>query len=126
MGEPIKYRCERSCGRFRQGQVYTLERLDALARGAILAGYLVASGGWCAPSETVYASLPVDAGKGMLALPHMQVERGTIRFGTPDQDKQPEKPRKARKKAAPKSDTLESIGEATAAGLDGLRGPAGA
>lgn len=123
MGVPVKYKCERDCGRFRKGHEYTLERLDALARGAVLAGFLVASGGWCAPSETVYSTGPLVAQDGLL--PHLQINRGGITFGTPDQAEQPEKPRKTRKKAAPKPDTLESIAAASAAGMEALRGPAG-
>ncbi len=43
-------------------------------------GSLVAAGGWCAPSETVY-DLSMDATtEGMVSLPEIAVRRGGIRF----------------------------------------------
>lgn len=42
-------------------------------------GSLVAAGGWCAPSETMYDFLPVEAPAGLLSLPEVTVRRGGIR-----------------------------------------------
>jgi hypothetical protein len=43
-------------------------------------GSLVAAGGWCAPSETLY-DLPSDESlEGMVSIPEVQVKRGGIRF----------------------------------------------
>lgn len=41
---------------------------------------LVAAGGWCAPSETVYDFLPVAAPTGLLSLPEVTITRGGVRF----------------------------------------------
>ncbi|AJE32524.1 hypothetical protein B842_03355 [Corynebacterium humireducens NBRC 106098 = DSM 45392] len=51
-------------------------------------GSLVAAGGWCAPSETIYDFLPVEAPTGLLSLPELTIRRGGIRFPKePDFDK---------------------------------------
>lgn len=46
------------------------------------AGGLVASGGWCAPSETLYDLLELESRDGMLSLPEVGVARGGIQFTT--------------------------------------------
>lgn len=43
-------------------------------------GGLVASGGWCAPSETLYDLLEMESRDGMLSLPEVGVARGGISF----------------------------------------------
>ena len=43
-------------------------------------GSLVASGGWCAPSENLYDFLELETREGMLSLPEIQVNRGGINF----------------------------------------------
>ena len=40
---------------------------------------LVASGGWCAPSETVYDLLELETRDGIFSLPEVQLKRGGIR-----------------------------------------------
>lgn len=43
-------------------------------------GSLVAAGGWCAPSETVYALLEDESRDGLISLPEINVTRGGIKF----------------------------------------------
>jgi hypothetical protein len=43
-------------------------------------GSLVAAGGWCAPSETLYDLCQYETLEGMLSIPEMTVTRGGIRF----------------------------------------------
>jgi hypothetical protein len=43
-------------------------------------GSLVAAGGWCAPSETLYDLCAVEAVDGIVSIPEFQVNRGGIRF----------------------------------------------
>lgn len=43
-------------------------------------GSLVAGGGWCAPSETLYDLCQIATTEGLLDLPTIQVNRGGIRF----------------------------------------------
>lgn len=43
---------------------------------------LVAAGGWCAPSETVYDFLDIPAASELLSLPEVNINRGGIRFPT--------------------------------------------
>lgn len=45
-------------------------------------GSLVAAGGWCAPSETMYDFLPTGAPTGLLSLPEVGMARGGIKFPT--------------------------------------------
>jgi hypothetical protein len=45
-------------------------------------GSLVAAGGWCAPSETLYDFCEGESLDGMLDLPEVQVRRGGIRYTT--------------------------------------------
>lgn len=43
-------------------------------------GSLVASGGWCAPSETLYDLFEVESRDGLFSLPEVNVPRGGIRW----------------------------------------------
>ena len=43
-------------------------------------GSLVAAGGWCAPSETVYDLLEDESRDGLVSLPEVNVTRGGIKF----------------------------------------------
>lgn len=45
-------------------------------------GGLIASGGWCAPSETLYDLLELETRSGLLSLPEVGVSRGGIQFTT--------------------------------------------
>jgi len=45
-------------------------------------GSLVAAGGWCAPSETLYDLCSNESLDGLVSLPEIQVNRGGIRFTT--------------------------------------------
>lgn len=41
---------------------------------------LVAAGGWCAPSETIYDFLPTPSAANLFSLPEISVARGGLRF----------------------------------------------
>lgn len=43
-------------------------------------GGLIAAGGWCAPSETLYDLLELESRSGLLSLPEVGVSRGGISF----------------------------------------------
>ena len=43
-------------------------------------GNLVAAGGWCAPSETLYDLCALESTDGLIDLPELQISRGGIRF----------------------------------------------
>lgn len=43
-------------------------------------GSLVAAGGWCAPSETLYDLVGDESTEGILSLPEVNVKRGGIRY----------------------------------------------
>jgi hypothetical protein len=43
-------------------------------------GSLLASGGWCSPSETVYDLFELEGTDGLVSVPEFQVARGGIRF----------------------------------------------
>lgn len=45
-------------------------------------GSLTASGGWCAPSETIYDLCSLESADGLLSIPEVMVRRGGIRFTT--------------------------------------------
>lgn len=47
---------------------------------ALTGNSLVAAGGWCAPSETVYDYLDVPAASGLFSLPEISVARGGLRW----------------------------------------------
>lgn len=130
----MKYMCIRTCGIYRKGHTYDIERpLPVLAMSAIRAGFLAASPGWCAPSEVVYDQLaPVDVNDGLLSLPEGAIKRGGIRHSVVGESgpevivplpEQPKKVRKPRKKVADPT-TLESLAAETSSGLDDFRGPA--
>lgn len=46
----------------------------------IKGGSLIAAGGWCAPSITVYDMCQLESTDGLLSVPEIQVSRGGIRF----------------------------------------------
>jgi hypothetical protein len=57
--------------------------MDAVGREARLSGgSLIASGGWCAPSETMYDLCAPEVVDGLISLPEVGVTRGGIRFTT--------------------------------------------
>jgi hypothetical protein len=60
------------------------DHLAALAASAnehrLPGGNLVAAGGWCSPSETLYDLCALESTDGLLDLPELQVSRGGIRF----------------------------------------------
>jgi len=60
------------------GDSHVLER--AAQESRLQGGSLVAAGGWCAPSETLYDLVELEAADGLLDLPEIQVRRGGIRF----------------------------------------------
>lgn len=43
-------------------------------------GSLVASGGWCAPSEVIYDLCEMETREGLLSVPEINITRGGIRF----------------------------------------------
>jgi hypothetical protein len=43
-------------------------------------GSLLASGGWCAPSETVYDLFDISGADGLISVPEFQVNRGGIKW----------------------------------------------
>lgn len=45
-------------------------------------GSLVAAGGWCSPSETMYDLAADESLEGIISLPEVQVKRGGIRYTT--------------------------------------------
>jgi hypothetical protein len=59
-----------------------MDVLDAAVREASLpGGSLIAAGGWCAPSETVYDLCPeLESTEGMVSLPEIGITRGGIRY----------------------------------------------
>lgn len=54
----------------------------ATDEGSLDGGSLVAAGGWCAPSETLYTFLGIPAATELLSLPEININRGGIRFPT--------------------------------------------
>jgi len=54
----------------------------AVDESRLVGGGLVASGGWCAPSETLYDLLELESRDGMLSLPEVGIARGGISFTT--------------------------------------------
>lgn len=55
--------------------------LNAAARESRLpGGSLVAAGGWCAPSETLYDLCQIATTEGLIDLPSIQINRGGIRY----------------------------------------------
>jgi hypothetical protein len=61
----------------------TMEAMErAVLQANLPGGSLVAAGGWCAPSETIYDLCALESTDGMLSLPAVQVSRGGIRHTT--------------------------------------------
>lgn len=58
---------------------YVLAR-EAIRQSRLPGGSLIAAGGWCAPSETVYDLCQDESTAGIISLPEMGVTRGGIRF----------------------------------------------
>ena len=54
--------------------------LEAAKQSRLSQGDLVASGGWCAPSETVYEIADVACPDGLWDIPEIQLNRGGLRF----------------------------------------------
>lgn len=52
----------------------------AIDQTRLKGGSLIASGGWCAPSETMYDMVETETRDGMFSLPEVGVRRGGIRF----------------------------------------------
>jgi hypothetical protein len=74
-------------GEFTQGNQYDdYDLLQTVAREARLpGGSLVAAGGWCSPSETVYDMCQLETVSNLLDLPEMNISRGGLRY-TPGPD----------------------------------------
>ena len=53
---------------------------NAVSEKNLPGGSLVASGGWCAPSETLYDLLETESSDGLVSLPEIHVARGGINF----------------------------------------------
>jgi hypothetical protein len=54
--------------------------MDAAKEARLPGGNLIASGGWCAPSETLYDFCSLETVTGILSLPEVTVRRGGINF----------------------------------------------
>lgn len=54
--------------------------MAAARESRLSGGSLVAAGGWCAPSETIYDILTLETIDGILDVPEVQVNRGGVRF----------------------------------------------
>lgn len=70
---------------FADGAVVTTEDpTDAMKfatnEKALPQGSLVASGGWCAPSETLYDLVDISEAANLISIPEIQVNRGGIRY----------------------------------------------
>lgn len=62
-------------------QATAVDALDYATNEANLeGGSLVAAGGWCAPSETVYEFLGTEAAGDLLSLPEISIKRGGVKF----------------------------------------------
>jgi len=48
--------------------------------GPVTAAALVAAGGWCSPSETLYDFCPTAPAQGLVSLPEVNIKRGGIQF----------------------------------------------
>lgn len=63
------------------------EHVDAVLARAVdqsrlPGGGLIAAGGWCAPSETMYDLLEMETLSGLLSLPEVGISRGGVQFTT--------------------------------------------
>lgn len=57
--------------------------LDAAAdEGNLAGGSLVAAGGWCAPSETLYDLLNMSTSEGLISVPEISASRGGLKWAT--------------------------------------------
>jgi hypothetical protein len=70
---------------FPESQVVTTEDPTDAMKAAVNekglpGGSLVASGGWCAPSETLYDLVDISEAANLISIPEIQVNRGGIRF----------------------------------------------
>jgi hypothetical protein len=54
----------------------------AMSESRLPGGSLVASGGWCAPSETLYTMCELESRDGLLSVPEVGVSRGGINYTT--------------------------------------------
>ena len=60
-----------------EGSLATMRAAD---QSRLDGGVLTASGGWCAPSETVYSFTERSCADGLWDLPEIQINRGGLRF----------------------------------------------
>jgi hypothetical protein len=67
-----------SAGTSKAAAIAMLEYAASEAR--LPQGSLVAAGGWCAPSETIYDVFEIETRAGMLSAPAMQLPRGGLEF----------------------------------------------
>src|SRR5690606_38095700 len=56
--------------------------LDIVDYAASQRNSLVAAGGWCSPSETLYSVCEMETDSGLIDLPEVQAGRGGIRHST--------------------------------------------
>lgn len=62
-------------------QATAVDALDYATNEANLeGGSLVAAGGWCAPSETVYDFLGTESAGDLLSIPEISIKRGGVKF----------------------------------------------
>lgn len=61
-------------------QTLTAAVENAVDESKLHGGSLVAAGGWCAPSETLYDFLPTTGAENLFSLPEVSVTRGGLRF----------------------------------------------
>jgi len=54
--------------------------MDAAKESRLPGGSLVAAGGWCAPSETLYDFCSLETSTGLLSIPEVTARRGGINF----------------------------------------------
>jgi hypothetical protein len=54
--------------------------MHAAKESRLSGGSLLASGGWCAPSETIYALCDGETTDGIVSIPEVNVSRGGIKY----------------------------------------------
>jgi hypothetical protein len=69
----------------RVGDDYTQSQIEAAHKfvtdqSRLPGGSLVAAGGWCAPSETVYDLCKLESRDGLISIPEINIPRGGLRF----------------------------------------------